>query len=52
MGSIPGKPFADAFLACAIGPKPAPLVERLGIYAGRDPAVDGGTWCRVRLPYG
>ena len=24
MGSLPGKPFADAFFACAIGPKPAP----------------------------
>lgn len=24
MGSLPGKSFADAFFACAIGPKPAP----------------------------
>jgi hypothetical protein len=24
MGSLPGKPFADAFFACALGPKPAP----------------------------
>jgi len=24
MGSLPGKPFADAFFACAIGPKPTP----------------------------
>ena len=23
-GSLSGKPFADAFFACAIGPKPAP----------------------------